>query len=530
MPAWAKRRKRELKLQQRRHRDARIRELHAHGKPNKAIARELELCPKTVRRVLGKGAAPKKRGPSKLDDYRAVIRYKALECGWQVRQLFRYLRELGYKGGESILKEYVREIRPRPARRPALRFETEPGVQGQVDLSPYEVELGGVLTAVVCFSFVLCYSRWRFFYFVEAIDRFTVMLGHRMAFEELGGVPAQILYDQMKQVVIAVVDGEPLLQDDFARFVGHYSFSVRVLEAGYKEGKGKVEKPFQDVETFLRHRTFHSLDDLNAKVYCWRHEELHVTPHRTTDEKPADRLIAERPHLLELPDEPFRCEQRERAHTGKHFHVEYLGRFYSVSPEFADRWVTRCVLNGRLWVEISDDEVIGEHDLRTEGPKFVTLPEHQDAFRQLGTRKKSTRKAFIAMGPAAERFADGLDRTQGGASTYHMTQILKLVTRIGKSRVLDALRYATGYEAFNHTAVSRITRVRRHKATIGAVQSALGRDDHHNDQEQLPQSTYSMDESGDKCASASQRPLQRYDALIQEKSRAGRARERDNGK
>jgi transposase len=286
--------------------------------------------PKTVRRVLSKGSAPKKRGPSKLDPYRAVVSYKALEHGWQARQIFRYLCELGFDGGETIVKELVRKLRPRPARRPALRFETDEGEQGQVDLSPYEVELGGVLTAVVCFSLVLCFSRWRFFYFVHRADHFTVMMCHRLAFEELSGVPAEVLYDRMKQVVLAVVDDEPLLQEDFARLVSHYGFAVRVLEPGYKEGKGKVEKPFQDVETFLKHRSFHDLEDLNAKAFQWRHDELHQTPHRTTGEKPADRLVREHPFLLELPDEPFRCEQRTRAHTGKHFHVEHLGRFYSV--------------------------------------------------------------------------------------------------------------------------------------------------------------------------------------------------------
>ncbi len=475
-----------------------------------------------MRRVLQKGAKPNKRGPSKLDDYRAVIRYKALEQDWQVRQIFKYIRELGYEGGETILRQYVRKIRPKPARRPALRFETERGVQGQVDLSPYEIELGGVLTAVNCFSFVLCWSRWRFFWFVEQIDRFMVMWCHRMAFEELGGMPAHILYDQMKQVVIAVIDGETMLQDDFARFVGHYGFSARVLEAGYKEGKGKVEKPFQDVETFLRHHSFHSLDDLNEKAYRWRHEELHATPHRTTDDKPADRVVAERPHLLELPGVPFRCDQRQRAHTGKHFHVEHLGRFYSVPPEFADRWVTRCVLGGRLWVELGDD-VISEHDLRTDGPKFIMLPEHEDAFRKMGTRKKSTRKTFVAMGPAAERFAEGLDRAQAGASTYHMTQIFKLVRRIGTRRVLDALRYATGYEAFNHTAVARIARVRRHKATSGVVQDALGGDAHER-----PQLPPASTESDHVDTSSPQRPLDRYDALIRDKSKA--AKEQDDGK
>ncbi len=261
-----------------------------------------------------------------------MVSYKALEQGWQARQIFRYICELGFDGGETIVKDLVRQLRPHPARRPALRFETDAGVQGQVDLSPYQVELGGVLTAVVCFSFVLCFSRWRFFYFVRHADHFTVMMCHRLAFEELGGVPSEILYDRMKQVVIAVVDDEPVLQEDFARLVAHYGFTARVLEPGYKEGKGKVERPFQDVEAFLKHHCFHDLEDLNAKTFTWRRDELHLTEHRTTGEKPADRLLHERLFLDELPDEPFRCEQRTRAHTGKHYAESVVMQSFASKP------------------------------------------------------------------------------------------------------------------------------------------------------------------------------------------------------
>lgn len=459
------------------------------------------------------GTRAPKPGPSKLDAYRAVVRYKALEQGWQVREIFKYIKGLGYDGGETILKAYVREIRPKPARRPALRFETAAGEQAQVDLSPYEVVLGGVLTPIVCFSFVLAWSRWRYFFFVRHADRFTIMLGHRLAFEELGGVPNTILYDRMKQVVIAVLDGEQVLQDDFARFVAHYGFQARVLEAGYKEGKGKVERPFQEVEAFLRHRTFHSLDDLNEQAAAWRVDELHATIHRTTGERPQDRLTVERPRLHVLPTEPFRCEQRQRAHTGKQFHVEHLGRFYSVPPEFADRWVTKCVLDGRLWVEANGD-VVSEHQLTDDGPKFVTLPEHEAAFRCMGTYKQSARHRFAALGPAAERFAEGLDRCQAGASTYHMNQILELVERIGRERVVDALRYATRYEAFNHSQVARIAKVRRLRGTTRAVEAAL---------------TAPQQAPGGDPVRGHQRSLEQYDALIREKSRARRSQEDDDG-
>lgn len=142
----------------------------------------------------------------------------------------------------------------------------------------------------------------------------------------------------------------------------------------------------------------------------------------------------------------------------------------------------------------------------------------------MGSRRKGTRKTFVSMGPAAERFADGLDRTQGGSSTYHMAQILKLVARIGHERVLDALRYATGYEAFNHTSVGRISRVRRLRGNTGAVEAALGLS---NDGDHLPRQSRTT-ELGDERPSA-QRPLHEYGALIREKSRATTTREEDDG-
>ena len=103
----------------------RVHRICTQGKPVKGIARTLNICPKTVRRVLDAGctaSTPTERAPSKLDRYRAVIRYKALERGWQTRAIFKELKALGFEGGETIVKEYVRQIRPKPARRPALRF------------------------------------------------------------------------------------------------------------------------------------------------------------------------------------------------------------------------------------------------------------------------------------------------------------------------------------------------------------------------------------------------------------------------
>ena len=176
------------------------------------------------------------------------------------------------------------------------------------------------------------------------------------------------------------------------------------------------------------------------------------------------------------------------------------------------------MLNGRLWVELGG-EVISDHELVDRRHQYVTLPEHKAAFRQMGTRRRHTRKQFAELGPAAHRFAEGLDRTQGGASTYHMGQILKLVGRIGRERVVDALRYATRYEAFNHTAVRRIVRVRRLTGMTGAVQAAAT--GQPSDEPEPPPQGPPPETRGQ------QRPLAQYEAALREKSRRWASDEED---
>ena len=487
--------------------------------------------------MLGLTPAPApKRRPSKLDPYQAKVRYLLLEEDWLVIDIWDELRALGYRGGYSILKDYARSIRPKPAKRPVLRFETAPGKQAQADLSPYDVRFSHGVERVICFALVLGFSRWRFYRFVRHADVHTLMHCHRLAFEDADGVCETILYDRMKQVVIRLPDGEELIQEDFAALVQHYGFRPKVLEPGYKEGKGKVEEVFLGVESHVTKRSFHDLDDLNQKIGQWRHDKWHSRPHRTTGERPADRLLVERPHLLALPDTPYRCEQRQRCLIGHDFCVEHGGAFYSVWPDYAGKWATKCTLDGRLWVEV-DGKVVGEHRLRDQRYGRFVLPEHEQAFRESNPRKQGVRRSFVALGPVAERYADGLDRYQGGASTYHMSQILRLIKRVGPARVVEALRWALAYDRFSHSAVARIVRARTagRQAVATATRRPLGRplaDDGEAATKPVPippQVEHYLRTGG---GVRRQRPVDAYAPLLASKTRTGPQRngnEEDDG-
>jgi transposase len=413
---------------------------------------------KTVRRLMKPKPVAKKRRASKLEAFKPVIKKLVCEDGLTAVLVLKEVRALGYTGGYSILKVHVSLIRPKSARRPHLRFETGPGVQGQVDLSPYEVLLAAVPTPVVCFSFVLGFSRWQFIYFFLHADAHAVCFGHVLAFEEAGGIPEEILYDRMKQVVLESLRHRVVMHPLFEAMRRHYGdFRAVPLAPGYKEGKGKVENPFRYVEGnfLLQHRRtgFQSLEDLNEKAAAWL-KEARVRKHGTTQERPADRLDLERPRLRPLPATRFEAAQVEERLVGDDFCVAWETNRYSVSPRFTGHTAKLRVLAGQLEVFVGGEVVV--HVVRDTRHKRYILPKHEAEFREASTSRHVLREQFLRLGPAARDFEDGLIAEHRGAAGYHISRILSLAQRVGGPRVAEALRHAARYGAFDYNAVARI--------------------------------------------------------------------------
>jgi transposase len=226
------------------------------------------------------------------------------------------IRAAGYAGGYTQVKEYVRQVRPMPAIDPVVRFETAPGWQAQVDFAEFRLPWGKRFALLV----VLGYSRllWLQFYSRQTMSVLT--RGLEQAFAMFGGVPAEMLFDQMKAVIIddQRPDGGKLLENlEFLRFAAHWGFRVRACRPYRAKTKGKVERPISYVrQSFFYGREFLNDADLNAQALSWATQTANVRIHRTTGERPLVRFERdERVRLKPLALQPYRSMTHAPAST-----------------------------------------------------------------------------------------------------------------------------------------------------------------------------------------------------------------------
>ncbi len=244
----------------------------------------------------------------KLDPYAGIIDSRLKEFpGLSAQRLFDEVRAAGYPGGYSRVRDYVRAVRPREVPEPVVRFETPAGRQGQVDFATFTLPWGRRHALVV----VLSHSRllWLCFYRRQTMAVLTG--GLETAFERFGGVPKELLFDQMRAVVLSdlrVGGGELVLNAEFLRFAAHWGFDPRACRPYRPRTKGKVERPIRYIrESFFYGRAFANDEDLNEQASSWVEDTANVRRHGTTGERPVDRFERdERGALGPLASRPYR--------------------------------------------------------------------------------------------------------------------------------------------------------------------------------------------------------------------------------
>jgi transposase len=348
-----------------------ILDLHRQGLTISAIARRTGMDRTTVAKYVKRGLEPPSYGPRQprptvVTPVERYLRERiAAFPDLTGSRLLREIKELGYAGGYTALKDFLRTIRPASPQPFERRFETAPGKQAQVDFAHFRTTFTDAPDAeriVWLFSLVLGHSRMMWARFVFRQDLATVLRCHVAAFEALGGAPEQILYDRRKTAVLGEVDDQGIAYNSkLLDLATHYGFLPKACKPYRAKTKGKVERPFRYVrEDFFLGRSFRNLEDLNAQLRHWLNAVANHRRHATTGRIVAEHFAEEKPHLKALPAGPFNAVLTRDRRITRDGMVSVGGNLYSVPDGTRRRAVEVQTLAGTIHI-LEDGQLIAAH-------------------------------------------------------------------------------------------------------------------------------------------------------------------------
>lgn len=475
------------------------------------LCRRFQLGRNTVRKILRKHEKQRAEGhellpkplarTSKLDTHEALIE-KTLKLYPDITgvRLYETLQEAGYTGGITIVRDRLKKLGV-VKQDPVIRFETDPGHQGQMDWSPYKIGFSRTGKAEVqCFSYILGFSRRQYIDFTPRRDFHTLIRRHQDAFAYYEGVPRECLYDNEKTVVLRWEGGKPVYNPAFAAFITHYNCKPVACRPRAPWLKGKIERPFQYVETnLLGGRKFQDLEDLRAMARWWLKEKSDPHIHDTTGKAPIELFALE--NLMPLPAEPYDTAETALLVCQGDGYITFETNAYSVpSGHIADIMTVKATEKEVLIYSPELVKVASYERQPAGAKKRLDNPEHRKTKRdRYGL--EPVREAFLALGEAAEEFLQGLLQKQPRNCGFHARFILRLKERYETGDINKALLHAIRYQAFEGGAIERILLA---KATPRTLESIRNEHAGHTLEKALPQVT--------------QRPLEEYNALLNQET------------
>lgn len=276
------------------------------GYSSRAIARKLGIHRKTVKKYLEEREFPAYRAVerhSQLEPYYKIIDDWLSTEDYRATRVHELVTKQGYWGSYETVKRYVRTVKEKRDRIAYIRFETMPGQQGQVDFADFQV-LGpeGQIQTLYLFVMVRGYSRHMYIEFVERCTMTAFLDCHLNVFRYVGGVPCEVLYDNMKNVVVRRHVGKAEFNGTFVDFAAHNGDKPVACPSYSPWYKGKVERPIDYIrERFWRGYRYSDLSGLNEDLRLWNGTVASVRVQGTTKERVTDRFEREQTHLGPLP-------------------------------------------------------------------------------------------------------------------------------------------------------------------------------------------------------------------------------------
>jgi transposase len=443
--------------------------LHAYY-GSREISLRMALSRKIVRRILREEgsltAPPQAPAGSKLEAFKPTIKEKLAE-GLTVSRILREIRSQGYQGGRSILAVYAAGLQTSPPANKCVkrRFETSPGVEMQIDWSPFHLNIAGVTRLVYAFACLLCSSRKLWVHFYRNERQSTLLEALASAFDYFCGCALHLLLDNMATAVLGRwgPKGQPVWHPRFLEFARHYGFTPVACAVRDPDRKGRVEKSFRLLsDDFLKSSRFESLEDLNARAAVWLDETPEVGNqrlHGTTRTVPNIAWQAEKPLLIQLPDSRFPTFQQDIRVVDQDSTLSLEGTRYTVPSALACRSVAVRLYAEHFEVLDAHHHILFSRRYAGEAEKgkllidpthYATLPKR----RPSGTTRLD--QAFLARFPALQPFVSGLQLRMKNLTPVHLRALLRLLDSYGEPTFLQAVLRAQQFHRYDSHAVKRI--------------------------------------------------------------------------
>lgn len=454
----------------------RIKDYHEHRHLTVAqIARELHLDERTVARwVAAEKFRPRKVSPrpSKLDPYKKQIVRWLESHPYTAAQIFLRLREVGYGGGITIVKDYVHHIRP--PRTPAfLTLSFAPGECAQVDWGQFgSIAVGNTRRRLSFFVMVLCYSRMLYVEFTvsETMEHFLAC--HANAFAFFGGVPERVMVDNLRSAVLRHALGQtPILNPRYKDFADHFGFTVRPCGVGQAHEKGRVENAVGYIKkNFLAGLELSDFALVNPAARQWLETVANVRVHGTTKRLPAELFQTEKPRLKPLPLQPYDVGVIQSVRANCQFRVTVDTNTYSVPAEYAGAALTLklypdvlCLYHpSRASGSNDQDRLIARHVRCYDRRRDFEHPDHPKALLQQRRRARDQKllQRLLSLTPRAEGFYQGLaDRRLN--VLHHVRQIVALAEIYGPDKTARAIEDALEFQAFSGEYIANLLEQRQ---------------------------------------------------------------------
>lgn len=416
---------------------------------------------------------------SKLDAFKGQIVRWLDTHPYSTQQIYQRLKETGFEGGITIVKDYVHRIRARPTQA-FLKLDFRPGEAAQVDWGEYgTIAVGTTRRRLSFFLMVLCFSRRMYLEFTVSQTSEFFLDCHERAFAAFGGVPERLMIDNLKSAVLQRVAGvAPVFNPKYLDFSRHWGFDISPCNVCSGNEKGRVENGVGYVKkNFLAGLELADFAALQPAATLWVDTVANVRLHESTHQRPIERFEQERASLKPLNPNGFDLARVITVRANKQFRVPLDSNHYSVPASYAGRSLLLKAYADRVCV-YADNKLVARHVRSMDRHKDIEDPQHP---KELLAQRKSGREQrlivqFLAISPRAQAYREGLEAKRVDARA-HLRKIVAMLEMHGKEALARALDDGLELEAFSAEYIAHMLAARRRVGDEpGALQLTRGAD------------------------------------------------------